>query len=123
MNARWCTPTLSIVDVRTGDNTAGMADAGYRFGPTRFSVIPCSAIGNVSIRFVPDQTADELIAALRWFSAPADHIVASWHLEQIAHCQNESSNKLLDNAADNPGTKSGLWLRSHVREGKATRAS
>lgn len=65
LNARWCTPTLSIVDVRTGDSTAAVPDAGYRFGPTRFSVIPCSAIGNVSIRFVPDQTADELIAALR----------------------------------------------------------
>ena len=40
-------------------------DASYRFGPTRFSVIPRVAVGNVSIRFVPDQDADKLIDLLR----------------------------------------------------------
>jgi di- and tripeptidase/Cys-Gly metallodipeptidase DUG1 len=41
-------------------------DASYRFGPTRFSVIPRVAVGNVSIRFVPDQDADKLIELLRF---------------------------------------------------------
>lgn len=53
-----------MVDVRIGDED-GSGDSAYRFGPTRFSVIPRSAVGNVSIRFVPDQNADHLIAALR----------------------------------------------------------
>lgn len=52
-------------------NAAGQgigADAGscYRFGPTRFSVIPKSAEGKVSIRFVPHQDADTLVTLLRW---------------------------------------------------------
>ena len=47
-------------------------DASYRFGPTRFSVIPRVAVGNVSIRFVPDQDADKLIDLLR-------HDLASVH--------------------------------------------
>ena len=47
-------------------------DASYRFGPTRFSVIPRVAVGNVSIRFVPDQDADKLIDLLR-------HVLASVH--------------------------------------------
>lgn len=64
LKARWCEPTLSVVDVRIGDED-GSGDSAYRFGPTRFSVIPRSAVGNVSIRFVPDQNADHLIAALR----------------------------------------------------------
>ncbi|KAL3135302.1 hypothetical protein ABBQ32_007500 [Trebouxia sp. C0010 RCD-2024] len=64
LKARWCEPTLSVVDVRIGDED-GSGDSAYRFGPTRFSVIPRSAVGNVSIRFVPDQNADVLIAALR----------------------------------------------------------
>ena len=65
LKARWCEPTLSVVDVRIGDED-GSGDSAYRFGPTRFSVIPRSAVGNVSIRFVPDQNADMLIAALRY---------------------------------------------------------
>ncbi|DBB02245.1 TPA: hypothetical protein ACH3X3_011267 [Trebouxia sp. C0006] len=69
LKARWCEPTLSVVDVRIGDED-GSGDSAYRFGPTRFSVIPRSAVGNVSIRFVPDQNADHLIAALR---AHVDH--------------------------------------------------
>lgn len=64
LKARWCEPTLSVVDVRIGDED-GSGDSAYRFGPTRFSVIPRSAVGNVSIRFVPDQNAEHLIAALR----------------------------------------------------------
>ena len=63
LSARWCEPTLSVVDVRIGDDETG-GDA-YRFGPTRFSVIPRLAVGNVSIRFVPDQSADKLIELLK----------------------------------------------------------
>ena len=70
LKARWCEPTLSVVDVRIGDED-GSGDSAYRFGPTRFSVIPRSAVGNVSIRFVPDQNADHLIAALRYAWATA----------------------------------------------------
>lgn len=63
LTARWCAPALSVVDVRVG--TAEDADtAHYRFGPTRFSVIPRAAVGKVSIRFVPDQTAETLIERL-----------------------------------------------------------
>ena len=64
LKARWCEPTLSVVDVRIGDED-GSGDSAYRFGPTRFSVIPRSAVGNVSVRFVPDQNAEHLIDALR----------------------------------------------------------
>ncbi len=71
LSARWCEPSLSVVDVRVGDDTAA-ADEGYRFGPTRFSVVPRSATGHVSIRFVPDQDAGRLThlfrcAAAAWF--------------------------------------------------------
>jgi len=52
-------------------------DASYRFGPTRFSVIPRVAVGNVSIRFVPDQDADKLIDLLR-------HDLASVHTPNLA---------------------------------------
>lgn len=63
LNARWCQPTLSVVDVRVG--TADDADhAHYRFGPTRFSVIPRAAVGKASCRFVPDQKAETLIEHL-----------------------------------------------------------
>jgi hypothetical protein len=58
LRARWCEPALSVVDVRVGDDSgldAAAHDPHYRFGPTRFSVIPRSAAGNVSVRFVPDQ--------------------------------------------------------------------
>ena len=61
--ARWCQPTLSVVDVRVG--TAEDEDtAHYRFGPTRFSVIPRAAVGKVSVRFVPDQDSDVIIKRL-----------------------------------------------------------
>lgn len=55
LRARWCEPVLSVVDVRVGDDEEAATDPFYRFGPTRFSVIPRSAVGNVSVRFVPDQ--------------------------------------------------------------------
>ena len=64
LTARWCQPALSVVDVRVG--TAADADtAHYRFGPTRFSVIPRAAVGKVSIRFVPDQDAEVLIEHIK----------------------------------------------------------
>ena len=47
LQARWCAPTLSIVDVRVGDDEESSHDPFYRFGPTRFSVIPRLAVGNV----------------------------------------------------------------------------
>lgn len=47
LRARWCEPTLSIVDVRVGDDEENSHDPHYRFGPTRFSVIPRLAVGNV----------------------------------------------------------------------------
>ncbi|GIL70254.1 hypothetical protein Vretifemale_1091 [Volvox reticuliferus] len=63
---RWCRPSLSVVDMRPG---AGQQSAPtstcYRFGPTRFSVIPKAAQGKVSVRFVPDQDADKLVNCLR----------------------------------------------------------
>lgn len=90
LRARWCEPTLSVCDVRVGDDAAaagggpggggsgacgheaghtsgasGGEDPHYRFGPTRFSVIPRTAVGNVSIRYVPDQDPAVLIGALR----------------------------------------------------------
>ena len=55
LRARWCEPVLSVVDIRVGDDEEAATDPFYRFGPTRFSVIPLSAVGNVSVRFVPDQ--------------------------------------------------------------------
>ncbi|GBF92924.1 hypothetical protein Rsub_05760 [Raphidocelis subcapitata] len=64
--ARWCQPSLSVVEVRSGGVGLGGADERslYRFGPTRFSVIPRTAVGKVSIRFVPEQDADHLIRCL-----------------------------------------------------------
>eukprot|EP01025_Chloroclados_australasicus_P062170 TRINITY_DN8164_c1_g2_i2.p1 TRINITY_DN8164_c1_g2~~TRINITY_DN8164_c1_g2_i2.p1 ORF type:complete len:973 (+),score=141.50 TRINITY_DN8164_c1_g2_i2:301-2919(+) len=82
--ARWCRPTLSIVDIDVGfqdvstnwhhqhnhhhhphnnHNHSHDLDC-YRFGPTLFSVIPKSVRGHVSVRFVPDQQPDELIRSL-----------------------------------------------------------
>ena len=37
----------------------------YRFGPTRFSVIPCVAVGKISIRFVPRQCKEKMIHCLK----------------------------------------------------------
>lgn len=73
LSARWCEPSLSVVDVRVGDNEAAAEAASdgidgescYRFGPTRFSVVPRTATGHVSIRFVPDQDAARLTELFR----------------------------------------------------------
>jgi di- and tripeptidase/Cys-Gly metallodipeptidase DUG1 len=64
LEQRWCAPSLSVVDVRVGTAADAADSAHYRFGPTRFSVIPRAAVGQVSIRFVPDQDAAALVAAL-----------------------------------------------------------
>lgn len=37
----------------------------YRFGPTRFSVIPKVAVGKISLRFVPEQDHQTLIECLQ----------------------------------------------------------
>lgn len=75
LSARWCEPSLSVVDVRVGDDEAAAAaadgdgssgDSCYRFGPTRFSVVPRTATGHVSIRFVPDQDASRLTELFRY---------------------------------------------------------
>jgi di- and tripeptidase/Cys-Gly metallodipeptidase DUG1 len=62
---RWCIPSLSIVDIRAGDianEEGGQQNEGcYRFGPTRFSVIPHCAAGKISIRFVPKQSHEHLV--------------------------------------------------------------
>lgn len=73
LSARWCEPSLSVVDVRVGDDEAaaaaasdgGSGDSCYRFGPTRFSVVPRTATGHISIRFVPDQDASRLTELFR----------------------------------------------------------
>lgn len=54
------------MDIRLADEDTVAEDSAYRFGPTRFSVIPRAAVGNVSIRFVPDQSADHLISCFKW---------------------------------------------------------
>ena len=53
LRARWCEPALSVVDVRLASDGGDMDH--YRFGPSRFSVVPHAVVGNVSVRFVPDQ--------------------------------------------------------------------
>lgn len=81
LSARWCEPSLSVVDVRVGDDEAaaaaasdgGSGDSCYRFGPTRFSVVPRTATGHVSIRFVPDQDASRLTELFRYAAAHDYH--------------------------------------------------
>ena len=63
LESRWCRPTLSIVDVRTGGG--GPGQEASRFGPTRFSVIPRSATAKISIRFVPRQEPHVLFELLK----------------------------------------------------------
>uniref|UniRef100_A0A1D2A699 Glutamine amidotransferase type-2 domain-containing protein n=1 Tax=Auxenochlorella protothecoides TaxID=3075 RepID=A0A1D2A699_AUXPR len=63
--ARWCLPSLSVVDVRVGSGDDPARSAHYRFGPTRFSVIPRAAVGQVAIRFVPAQRPESLVEHLR----------------------------------------------------------
>ena len=67
LRRRWCEPALTVADVRVGDDAAafGGGDTHYRFGPTRSSVIPRAAVASLSVRFVPNQDAEKLVAALR----------------------------------------------------------
>ena len=67
LRRRWCEPALTVADVRVGDDAAafGGGDTHYRFGPTRSSVIPRAAVASLSVRFVPNQSAEKLVAALR----------------------------------------------------------
>ncbi|EGD74704.1 hypothetical protein PTSG_06065 [Salpingoeca rosetta] len=53
LRARWAEPTLSITNVQTSN------------GDQAFSVIPHKATAQVSIRFVPDQKADEIVTVVR----------------------------------------------------------
>ena len=55
----------SVVDVRVGTTEEQSNAAHYRFGPTRFSVIPKAAVGQISIRFVPNQDASQLVELLQ----------------------------------------------------------
>ncbi|KAI7835447.1 hypothetical protein COHA_010652 [Chlorella ohadii] len=64
LTQRWCQPSLSVVDVRVGTTEEQTNVAHYRFGPTRFSVIPKAAVGKVSVRFVPDQEPGALVELL-----------------------------------------------------------
>ncbi|GAX84568.1 hypothetical protein CEUSTIGMA_g11989.t1 [Chlamydomonas eustigma] len=67
LEARWCRPSMSIVDMRPGGlvSEGKAVEACYRFGPTRFSVIPRTAVAKVSARFVPRQDPQRLIDAIR----------------------------------------------------------
>ncbi|KAL6762356.1 hypothetical protein V8C86DRAFT_1825219 [Haematococcus lacustris] len=67
--ARWARPSLSIVDMRPSASPApsGSAErsACYRFGPTRFSVIPKTAVAKISVRYVPSQDPNTLLQQIR----------------------------------------------------------
>jgi len=82
LRARWCEPVLSVVDIRVGDDEEAATDPFYRFGPTRFSVIPRSAVGNVSVRFVPDQ-----VCPLLTHHSHRYHLLPSsgWSVPQVSH--------------------------------------
>ena len=62
LRARWCEPALSVVDVRLVSDGGDMDH--FRFGPTRFSVVPHAVVGNVSVRFVPDQVREQWMAVI-----------------------------------------------------------
>lgn len=84
---RWSRPSLSVVDVRVNDEpttaagaagpasgsasaaaataSRGQSQSFYRYGPTRFSVIPKRAVGQVSVRFVPNQSSDVVVSAIK----------------------------------------------------------
>ena len=92
LRRRWCEPALSVCDVRVGDDAAAAAtaDPHYRFGPTRSSVIPRSAAAAVSMRFVPDQDPDALVATLRahidtQFSALGSRNTVSLRVKSVGH--------------------------------------
>lgn len=63
LRARWCEPALSVVDVRLASDGGDMDH--YRFGPSRFSVVPHAVVGNVSVRFVPDQVREQRMGCHR----------------------------------------------------------
>ena len=75
LRARWCEPVLSVVDVRVGDDEEAATDPFYRFGPTRFSVIPRSAVGNVSVRFVPDQVCPHVYPSPKDMQHSHQHVM------------------------------------------------
>jgi len=81
LHRRWCMPSLSISDVRINDAPLPAPDAppagalpagarggaprgGAQYGPTRYSVVPRSATGHVSVRYVPGQKSNQLIGRL-----------------------------------------------------------
>eukprot|EP00955_Chlamydomonas_euryale_P039896 351538-Chlamydomonas_euryale.AAC.8 len=51
-------------DLGRGVGAADERAATLRFGPTRFSVIPRTAVAKVSVRFVPNQDAMHVAAAI-----------------------------------------------------------
>lgn len=70
--ARWPTitpapPSLGVSHLGGAAGFASGADdkSCYRFGPTRFSVIPKVAVGKISLRFVPEQDHQTLIECLK----------------------------------------------------------
>ena len=63
LSKKWLMPTLSIVEVRTGESAA--PDSHHAFGPTRFSVIPHKVKGQISIRFVAKQDPNKLVHAVK----------------------------------------------------------
>jgi len=68
LELRWCRPSLSVVDMRPGTQQLTAAEDArnsYRFGPTRFSVVPRTAEGKISVRFVPNQDPDKLVRRFR----------------------------------------------------------
>lgn len=54
-----------ISDAGGASGGGGDERSCYRFGPTRFSVIPKVAVGKISLRFVPQQDHQELIECLQ----------------------------------------------------------
>ena len=71
---------LSVVDIRVGDDEEAATDPFYRFGPTRFSVIPRSAVGNVSVRFVPDQVCHPFLPML------LRGMCSTWRSTSLSEC-------------------------------------
>ncbi len=67
LSKKWLIPTLSIVEIRSGDGDQSKDRASqqhYCFGPTKFSVIPHRVVGQVSIRFVASQDPHKLVRAV-----------------------------------------------------------
>jgi hypothetical protein len=62
-----------------GGAAAGDDRSCYRFGPTRFSVIPKVAVGKISLRFVPQQDHAALIACLQ------DHVQKTFERQWSAN--------------------------------------